>query len=157
MTTQQKDALFKLNEFCNRNKIEYALIGTCALAILGVPSDMLPNDLDIKVYRADAEAAKKFRELGILAGLQEKEHPDTATFTFVVNGVKVNARLDNKISYKDMDRELISVTLVDEARSTRHLISVQTMQYAWAAKMKLNRPKDVKYALNVINLLSLPQ
>ena len=155
MTTQQKDALFKLNEFCGINKIEYALTGTCALAILGVPSDKLPGDLDIKVYHADAGVIKKFEELDLLANFEKKEYPDT--FTFAVNGVKVNAILDNKSSYKDMDRELISVTLIDEAHSTHHLISVQTMQYAWAAKMKLNRPKDVKYALNVINLLSLPR
>lgn len=157
MTTQQKDALFKLNEFCGINKIEYALTGTCALAILGVPSDVIPGDLDIIVYHADDNTIRKFGELDLLAGFGKKEYLDKETFTFVVYGIKVNVMLDNKSSYKDMDRELISVTLIDEVRSTRHLISVQTMQYAWAAKMKLNRPKDVKYALNVINLLSLPQ
>lgn len=43
-----KEALFKLDDFCNANKIEYMVTGTVALAMLGVPSN--PNDIDIKVF-----------------------------------------------------------------------------------------------------------
>lgn len=157
MTPQQKDALFKLNEFCNKNKIEYALTGTCALSILGVPSDTLPRDLDIKVYHADSRVIDKLKELEALTGFDKREYPTGISFTFVVNGVKVNAIIDNESNYNDMKRELIAVTLNDEVHATRHLISVQTLQYAWVAKMKLGRSKDIKYAINVINLLSLPQ
>lgn len=42
-----KEALFKLNDFCNANRIEYMVTGTTALAMLGVPSN--PQDIDIKV------------------------------------------------------------------------------------------------------------
>lgn len=42
-----KEALFKLNDFCNANRIEYMVTGTTALAMLGVPSN--PQDIDINV------------------------------------------------------------------------------------------------------------
>lgn len=34
------EILFKLNEFCAANKIEYMVTGTVALALLGVPSNL---------------------------------------------------------------------------------------------------------------------
>lgn len=40
-----KEALSKLNDFCNANRIEYMVTGTTALAMLGVPSN--PQDIDI--------------------------------------------------------------------------------------------------------------
>lgn len=43
-----KEALFKLNDFCNANRIEYMVTGTTALAMLRVPSN--PQDIDIKVF-----------------------------------------------------------------------------------------------------------
>ena len=43
-----KEALFKLNDFCNANRIEYMVIDTTALAMLGVPSN--PQDIDIKCF-----------------------------------------------------------------------------------------------------------
>lgn len=38
-----KEILFKLNDFCNANRIEYMVTGTTALAMLGVPSN--PQDI----------------------------------------------------------------------------------------------------------------
>ena len=32
-----KDALFKIDEFCKANRIEYIVTGTMALYLLGVP------------------------------------------------------------------------------------------------------------------------
>lgn len=43
-----KEALFKLNDFCIANRIEYMVTGTTALAMLGVPSN--PQDIDIKCF-----------------------------------------------------------------------------------------------------------
>lgn len=48
-----KEALFKLIDFCNANRIEYMVTGTTALAILGVPSN--PQDIDIKVFHLKEE------------------------------------------------------------------------------------------------------
>lgn len=48
-----KEALFKLNDFCNANRIEYMVTGTTALAMLGVPSN--PQDIDIKVFHLKEE------------------------------------------------------------------------------------------------------
>lgn len=155
MTTQLKDALFELDAFCSKNKIEYAVTGTCALSLLGVPSNSYPNDLDIKIYHADERIINKLKELDFLYG-SPSVYEGSTTFTFSIAGVKVNAMLDISSSYEDMDRELISIDLIDNTAKCRHLISVQTMQYAWADKMKLGRTKDVAYAMEVINCLTLP-
>lgn len=155
MTTQQKAALFKLDDFCNKNKIEYAVTGTCALSLLGVPSNSYPNDLDIKVYHANENTLNKLKELDFLHS-NSSIYEGSTTFTFSVAGVKVNAMLDNTSDYNDMDRELIDINVVSNIATERRLISVQTMQYAWAAKMKLGRTKDVAYAMEVINCLTLP-
>ena len=66
MTTQQKDALFKLDTFLEKNKIEYAVTGTCALSLLGVPSNSRPKDIDIKIYHADERIINKLKELDFL-------------------------------------------------------------------------------------------
>lgn len=42
-TMKIKEALFKLDDFCRVNKIEYMVTGTTALAMLGVPSN--PQDI----------------------------------------------------------------------------------------------------------------
>ena len=57
-----KEALFKLDDFCNANKIEYIVTGTVALAMLGVPSN--PQDIDIKVFHLKEEQEAKLKELG---------------------------------------------------------------------------------------------
>lgn len=154
MTTQQKAALFKLDDFCNKNKIEYAVTGTCALALLGVPSSSSPENIDIKVYHANEDVIKKLKELDFLYGDSSVCEGPT-TFTFSIAGVKVNAMLDNS-GYGNMNDELIIIKMADNIAARWHAISVQTMQYAWAAKMKLGRIKDVAYAMEVINCLTLP-
>lgn len=155
MTTQQKDALFKLDTFLEKNKIEYAVTGTCALSLLGVPSNSHPKDIDIKIYHADERIINKLKELDFLHG-NPSVYEGPSTFTFSIAGVKVNAILDTKSDYKDMDREIIGINLINNTTHNHHWINVQTMQYAWAAKMKLGRTKDVVYAIEVINCLTLP-
>lgn len=56
-----KEILFKLNDFCNANRIEYMVTGTTALAMLGVPSN--PQDIDIKVFHLKEEQEAKLKEL----------------------------------------------------------------------------------------------
>lgn len=154
MTTQQKAALFKLDDFCNKNKIEYAVTGTCALALLGVPSNSSPKDIDIKVYHANEDVIKKLNELDFLHG-NPSAYEGSTTFTFSIAGVKVNAMLDDS-DYGNMNDELIIIKMADNIAARWHAISVQTMQYAWADKMKRGRTKDVAYAMEVINCLTLP-
>lgn len=55
-----KEILFKLNDFCNANRIEYMVTGTTALAMLGVPSN--PQDIDIKVFHLKEEQEAKLKE-----------------------------------------------------------------------------------------------
>lgn len=65
-----KEALFKLNDFCNANRIEYMVTGTTALAMLGVPSN--PQDIDIKVFHLKEEQEAKLKELQFLSGLENE-------------------------------------------------------------------------------------
>ena len=53
-----KEALFKLNDFCNANRIEYMVTGINALAMLGVPSNP-QNIIDIKVFHLKEEIKTK--------------------------------------------------------------------------------------------------
>lgn len=55
-----KEALFKLDDFCRVNKIEYMVTSTTALAMLGVPSN--PQDIDIKVFHLKEEQKAKLKD-----------------------------------------------------------------------------------------------
>lgn len=69
-----KEVLFKLDKFCRDNNIEYAVTGTAALSLLGVPSNFVPQDIDIKVFHLTEEQAKKLEELQFLSGFKKNEH-----------------------------------------------------------------------------------
>ena len=69
-----KEALFKLNDFCNANRIEYMVTGTTALAMLGVPSN--PQDIDIKVFHLKEEQEAKLKELQFLSGLKNENYEE---------------------------------------------------------------------------------
>lgn len=57
-----KEALFKLNDFCNANRIEYMVTGTTALAMLGVPSN--PQDR-YKGVSSERRAGSKVKRTSI--------------------------------------------------------------------------------------------
>ncbi len=156
MTTQQLNALFKLNDFCNNHKIEYAVTGTCALSILGMPAKSLPDDIDIIVFHPTDAILRALKELENLSVYPKVEYEKSITYTFEVGGVKVNAMIDPKSSYEDMERDLLTIAMTDEVACRRHLISIQKMNKAWAAKMALARPKDIAYAVQAINFLTTP-
>lgn len=148
-----KEALFKLDDFCNANKIEYIVTGTVALAMLGVPSPN-PNDIDIKVFHLKEEQEAKLKELQFLSGLSKENYEDSKRYSFTIGGTKVNAFIDNT---KNCD-EILSVTLdiIDEAQAKHRLIDVQLVFLALKDKMKLKRHKDKTYMLNLIaNLAQL--
>ena len=148
-----KEALFKLDDFCNANKIEYTVTGTVALAMLGVPSN--PNDIDIKVFHLKEEQEAKLKELQFLPGLG-KENYEGKCYTFEVCGVKVNALVDNTESYDEILSQEVTLSMLDKTCAKPRSISVKLVFFALKDKMKLKRDKDKTYMLNLIaNLAQL--
>lgn len=148
-----KEALFKLDDFCNANKIEYTVTGTVALAMLGVPSN--PNGIDIKAFHLKEEQEAKLKELQFLSGLGNENY-EGKCYSFMIGGIKVNAIVDNTESYGEILSQEVSLDIIDEAQATHHLIGVQLVFPALKDKMKLGRYKDKAYMLNLIaNLASL--
>lgn len=149
-----KEALFKLDDFCNANKIEYIVTGTVALAMLGVPSN--PNDIDIKVFHLKEEQKAKLKELQFLSGLGNENYEESTCYSFVIGGVKINAIIDKTESYDEIVSKEVVLDIIDKPRAKHHLIGVQLVALALKDKMKLRRDKDKTYMLNLIaNLASL--
>lgn len=149
-----KEALFKLDDFCNANKIEYIVTGTVALAMLGVPSN--PNDIDIKVFHLKEEQEAKLKELQFLSGLSKENYEDSKCYSFMIGGTKVNALVDNTENYDEILSQEVTLDIIDEAQAKHRLIGVQLVFLALKDKMKLKRHKDKTYMLNLIaNLAQL--
>lgn len=148
-----KEALFKLNDFCNVNRIEYMVTGTTALAMLGVPSN--PQDIDIKVFHLKEEQKAKLKELQFLSGL-DKENYEGGCYSFMIGGIKINAIIDETESYDEIISKEVVLDIIDESHAKHHLIGVQLVVLALKDKMRLRRNKDKTYMLNLIaNLTSL--
>ena len=148
-----KEALFKLDDFCNANKIEYTVTGTVALAMLGVPSN--PNDIDIKVFHLKEEQEAKLKELQFLSGLG-KENYEGKCYSFMIGGTKVNAIIDKTENYNEILSKEVVLDIIEESHVKHHLIGVQLVALALKDKMKLRRYKDKEYMLNLIaNLAQL--
>ena len=144
-----KEALFKLDDFCNANKIEYTVTGTVALAMLGIPSE--PNDIDIKVFHLKEEQETKLKELQFLSSLGKENYEGSKCYSFMIGETKVNAIIDNI----DLSQE-VTLSMFDETYAKRHSIRVQLVFPALIDKMKLKRHKDKTYMLNLIaNLAQL--
>lgn len=148
-----KEALFKLNDFCNVNRIEYMVTGTTTLAMLGVPSN--PQDIDIKVFHLKEEQKAKLKELQFLSGL-DKENYEGGCYSFMIGGIKINAIIDKTESYDEIISKEVVLDIIDESHAKHHLIGVQLVVLALKDKMRLRRDKDKTYMLNLIaNLTSL--
>lgn len=144
-----RNVLFKLDEFCRINRIDYVVTGTVALSILGVPHNTLPNDMDIKVIELTDEQRNKLSELQFLAGVDNECYESGECFAFYIDGIKINVLVDNT------NIPSVTINLIDkEHNNMPRPIKVQLMQFALADKMKLNRPKDKAYLLNLIHLLT---
>lgn len=149
-----KEALFKLDDFCKVNKIEYMVTGTTALAMLGVPSN--PQDIDIKVFHLKEEQKAKLKELQFLSGLGNENYEESTCYTFVIGGVKINAIIDKTESYDEIISKEVVLDIIDESHARHHLIGIQLVALALKDKMKLGRCKDKEYMLNLIaNFVSL--
>lgn len=148
-----KEALFKLDDFCNANKIEYTVTGTVALAMLGVPSN--PNDIDIKVFHLKEEQEAKLKELQFLSGLGNENY-EGKCYSFMIGGTKVNALVENTESYDEILSQEVILSVLDETCAKHRSIGVQLVFLALKDKMKLERHKDKTYMLNLIaNLVQL--
>lgn len=146
--------LCKLNKFCAANKIEYMLTGTMALALLGVPSNFVPHDIDIKVFHLTEEQKNKLSELQFLANLKNDNY-ESLCYSFFIDGIKVNAIVDNTQDYSIISNVGIDIMLKDENNAETHMINVQKVEYALIDKMKLGRAKDYEYMQNLIHILTL--
>lgn len=148
-----KEALFKLNDFCNANRIEYMVTGTTALAMLGVPSN--PQDIDIKVFHLKEEQEAKLKEHQFLSGLG-KENYEGGCYSFMIGGIKINAIIDKTESYDEIISKGVVLDIIEEPHAKHRLINVQLVALALKDKMKLRRDKDKTYMLDLIaNLASL--
>lgn len=153
-TMKIKEALFKLDDFCNVNRIEYMVTGTTALDMLGVPSN--PQDIDIKVFHLKEEQKAKLKELQFLSDLGNENYEESTCYSFVIGGVKINAIIDKTESYDEIISKEVVLDIIDESHARHHLIGVQLVALALKDKMKLRRDKDKTYMLNLIaNLASL--
>lgn len=148
------EILFKLNEFCAANKIEYMVTGTVALALLGVPSNFAPQDVDIKVFHLTEEQRNKLSELQFLAGLKNDNY-ESLCYSFFIDGIKINAIVDNTQDYDTILDMEVSLSLQDKKHAEHHIIGVQKVEYALIDKMKLGRVKDYKYIQNLIHILTI--
>lgn len=149
-----KEILFKLNEFCGANRIEYMVTGTVALSLLGVPSNFAPQDIDIKIFHLTEEQKDKLIELQFLSGLNNENYKDQC-YSFYINNVKVNAIIDNTQSYDEISNMGVCLSLQDEKQAKYHAIDVQKVAFAIRDKMRLGRLKDYEYMQNLIHNLTL--
>lgn len=149
-----KKILFKLNEFCCANRIEYVVTGTVALSLLGVPSSFAPQDIDIKIFHLTKEQKDKLLELQFLSGLGNENYKG-GCYSFYINGVKVNAIIDNTQSYDEISNMAVCLSLQDKEQEKYYTISVQKVALAIKDKMRLGRLKDYDYMQNLIHNLTL--
>ena len=149
-----KEILFKLNEFCGANRIEYMVTGTVALSLLGVPSNFAPQDIDIKIFHLTKEQKDKLIELQFLSGLNNENYKDKC-FSFYIGETKINAIIDNTKNYDTIFGMSVCLSLQDEKQAKYHAINVQKVALAIRDKMKLGRLKDYEYMQNLIHNLTL--
>lgn len=149
-----KKVLFKLNEFCTANRIEYILTGTAALSLLGVPSNFVPQDMDIKIFHITDEQRAKLEELQFLSGLKNENYENSACYSFMIDNTKINVIVDNEYDYDRIAAQTVDVRIIDEKEAAHHFIGVQRVDLALTDKMKLKRSKDYKYMHNLIHILT---
>lgn len=149
--------ILKLDEFLCSNDIKYMITGTMALHILGMPSSYAPNDIDVKVSHLTKEQIKKLKELQALSGLENDEYGDgkCVCYSFKISSyscdMKVNVLHDDS---SDLLAESACVIFSQMPERIEHPILVQRACYALRDKKKLNRVKDVKYILDLVNILT---
>lgn len=144
----KEKTLFALDSFCSKYEINYAITGTTALNLLGLPIKWAPLDIDIVVYYLNPEQKAMLKQLEDLGGFKNENYKDKECYSFVINGVKINAIVDNYQNYTESTS--ITLSMLDSQNCEEHLINVQSVEQALTAKMKLRRDKDKSYMLDLI-------
>ena len=142
-----KEALFKLNDFCNANRIEYMVTGTTALAMLGVPSN--PQDIDIKVFHLKEEQEAKLKELQFLSGLENENYEEGKCYSFVIGGIKINAIIDKTESYDEIISKEVVLDIIDESHA--EIAKLVPVENGRGIKYEYNKELMDKHGINVSN------
>ena len=145
---QMYKALFRLDDFCRENEITYALTGTFALQMLGIPSSV--GDIDIIVFGLTAEQKQNLNMLEHLSCLEKESYENGNCYSFMVDGNKVNAIIDKSNDYQAFKEDSVLVDFPNMYRCIR----VHKVYPALKAKMKLARPKDKTFMLDLISKLA---
>ena len=138
--------LHSLDKFFVKNDIKYCVTGTVALRLLGAPSSHIPQDLDVRVYELTPEQRQVLEDLQGLNSPLSSNYESTC-YKFLVHEFPVNAICVDK-PQMPVTHESIPVVIRNYGES--RIINVQGFRGALEEKMKLNRPKDNKYLLDLI-------
>ena len=144
-----KKALLRVIDFLTKHDVEFEITGTTALSLLGLPSSYTPNDIDIKAYELNKAQKAVLKQLEILSGLENPQYDDTECYSFIVNSAKVNIIS----SHKDIEETPVLEEMLFGTHGKR-TFKVQRIRYALRDKMRLRRPKDLKYLIDLFKNLS---
>lgn len=152
-----KQALFKLNEFCEKNSINYVLTGTLAIHLTGgFKDDPVPHDIDIKTFGLLKSQITLLQDLQNLSYLSaEQPYEDGTCFKIKIYDVEVNILVTSPEKYtKTINEQSIKLCLKDDNGPVTHIIQVQKAYYAIKDKIILCREKDVRYHNNLLRTIS---
>lgn len=159
-------ALFTLNKIMRYNNINYVITGTIGLALLGIPQQCMPNDIDIVAFNLTGDQKKVLETLQrAYCYKKTEEYKDSACYTIEVLGVKVNVIAETFKPKRDTEfpgfpeytifPNSVAVNIMENEREI-HLLKVMPFEESLRRKMKLNRFKDKQYMLDLIkNLASI--
>lgn len=138
------DSLLKVMDWCEHHKMPYALTGSLALAVYGMPLGDTPKDIDL-IISPNVEQGEVLREMEKLIGIG-KRYPDSDSFDFMVGEVKVNMIVKD---FTDVD---IFRLPMPEGYGLRE-VPTTSPWYCIEQKLKLHRPKDIKFRDDLIRIM----
>lgn len=138
--------LHSLDKFFVKNDIKYCVTGTVALRLLGAPSSLTPQDLDVRVYELTTEQRQVLEDLQGLNSSLSSNYESTC-YKFLVHGYPVNAIC---VDTPSMPLAHESIPVVIKNHEESRIINVHCFRHALEEKMKLGRAKDHKYLIDLI-------
>lgn len=155
-------ALFALNKIMRDNNIDYVITGTVGLALLRVPQECIPGDIDVIAYNINDEQKNVFETLQKASSFKKADYPDSNCYTIEVLGIKVNVIVE-KFDYKrdtpfpgfpeyTIFPNSVTINILESARDA-HVLNVMPFDELIKRKMRLNRAKDKQYMLDLIKSL----
>lgn len=138
------DSLLKVMDWCEHHKMPYALTGSLALAMYDIPLDGMPKDIDL-IINPDEEQRKVLGVMEKLIGIG-KRYPDSDSFDFMVGEVKVN------MIVKDFTDAYVFHLPIPKEYGLRE-VPTTSPWYCIEQKLKLHRPKDIKFRDDLIKIM----